>query len=145
MKKIITHTLLKKNHVLLHCEKNKIERKLIFIETLIFFFFFFLILQKFDMPNVRFYLSTKKIYRNLHHSIQGRLSLLISKSIWHNYAGRYATITVFPATLICLWPTLTSLCTVISGSSLRRLFFVIIINSVLMPPWLEKIQRSKNK
>ena len=54
------HTLLKKKDALLYCEKNKIERKLIFIESLIFFSLFFLILQKFDTPDVRFYLPTKK-------------------------------------------------------------------------------------
>ena len=39
----------------------------------------------------------------------------------------------FLATFICLWCTLTCLCTVISRSSLRDCFFVIVIDSELMP------------
>ena len=58
MKKII----LKKKHVLLCCEKNKIEGTLVFVESLIFFFSFFLILQKFDTTNVKFYLPTEKTF-----------------------------------------------------------------------------------
>ena len=146
-KKIIMHILLKKKHVLLCWEKNKIKRKLIFLESLIFFFFFlfFLILQKFDTLNVRLYLPTERTFfnRNLHHPIPGRLSLLIPKNISHNFTEKYAKISPFPATIICLWRTLTSLCTVIPRSSLRRLFFVIIINSALMPPGL--VENSKKK
>ena len=57
------------------------KRKLIFIESLSFSNFFF-IWPEFDTPNVSFYLPTKNhSYRNLHHPIQDRLSLLISKSI----------------------------------------------------------------
>ena len=57
-----------------------------------FCFLFSLILRKFDTPNVRFYLPTekKKFYRNLRHPIQRRLSFLISKSVWHNFAEKYA-------------------------------------------------------
>ena len=114
-KKVTMHILLKKKQVLLCCEKNKIERKLIFIESLIFFFFFFF---SFFLPSNR----RNIFYRNLHHPIQGRLSLLISKSVWHNFAEKYAKISVFLAAMIRLWRTLTSLCTVTSGSSLRGLF-----------------------
>ena len=151
MKKIIMHTLLKKKQVLLCCKKNKIERKLIFIESLIFFFFFFFFFShraKIWYAKCKVLPSNRKniFYRNLHHPMQVRLSLLISKNVWHNFAEKYAKISVFLATMMRLWRTLTSLCTVISGSSLRRLLFVIIINSALIPPWLEKIQRrSKNK
>ena len=53
-------------------------------------------------------------YRSLHHPIQRRSSLLISESVWHNFAEKYAKIIVFLATMIRL---LTSLCTVIYGSS----------------------------
>ena len=140
MKKIITNKLLKREHVLLCCEKNKIERKLIFIESLIFFFFFFSHLAKIWYTKCKVLPSHQKniFYRNLHHPIQGRLILLISKNVWHNLAEKYAKISVFLATLMCLWCTLTSLCKIISGRSLRRLFFVIIINPALMPPWLVK-------
>ena len=133
MKKIITNKLLKREHVLLCCEKNKIERKLIFIESLIFFFFFFSHLTKIWCAKCKVLPSNRKniFYRNLHHPIQGRLSLLISQSVWNL------------AMTIRLWRTLTSLCTVISGSSLRKLFLVIIINSALMPPWL--VENSKKK
>ena len=120
------HTFEEKN-VLLCCEKNEIESKLIFIESLIFFFFFFLILQKIDTPNVTFYLPTEKTFFTETYTIQYRLSLFISKSVRHNFAEKYAKIIVFLATMIHLWCTLTSLCTVISGSWLRRLLFVIII------------------
>ena len=72
------------------------------------------------------------LYRNLHYPIQDGLSLLISKRLSHNFAKK-----LLP-TLICLWCTLTCLCTVISRSSLMRLLFPIVIDSALMPPWLVK-------
>ena len=134
MKKIITRILLKKKHILLCCEKNKIERKLIFIESFFFFFFFSLShLAKIWYAKCQVLPSNRKniFYRNLHHPIQGRLSLLISQSVWHNFAEKYAKISVFQATMIRFWRSLTSLYAVISGSSSRRLFFVIIINSTL--------------
>ena len=106
------------------------ERKLIFIKILCFYFLVFSIWRKFDMPNANFYVRAKAFYRKLHYLIQGRLSLLISKSVFHNFAGKLL------AALICLWCTLTCLWTVISRSSLRRLFFVIVIDSALIPPWL---------
>ena len=150
-KKIIMHTLLKKKHVLLCCEQNKIERKLIFMKSLIFFFFFlfylfiyfFSHLVKIWYAKCKVLPSNRKIifYRNLHNPIQGRLSSLIPISVLHNFAEKNAKISVFLATMIRLWCTLTSLCTVISGSSLRRLLFVIIINFALMPPWL--VENSK--
>ena len=71
-------------------------------------------------------------YRNLHYPIQDGLSLLISKSVSHNFPKK-----MLP-TLICLWCTLTCLCTVISRSSLMRLLFAIVIDSALMPSWLVK-------
>ena len=139
------HTLLKKKHVLLCCEQNKIERKLIFMKSLILFFLFFSHIAKIWYAKRKVLPSNRKniFYRNLHHPIQGRLSLLIPISVLHNFAEKYAKISVFLATMICLWRTLTSLCTIISGSPLRRLFFVIIVNSALMPPWL--VQNSKKK
>ena len=146
-KKIVTHTLLKKKHVLLCCEKNEIKRKFTFCRkfTFLFLFLFFFYLAKIWYAKCKVLPFNRKniFYRNLHHPIQGRLSLLISKSVWHNFAEKYAKISVFLATMIRLWHTLTSLCTVIYGSSLRRLFFVIIINSTLMPPWLVKNSKKK--
>ena len=122
-------------------KKNKTERKLIFIENVIFFFFSFLShLAKIWYAKCEVLPPNRKniFHRNLHHPIWGRLRLLKSKNVWHNFAERYAKISVFLATLIRLWRTLTSLCTVISGSSSEKLFFVIIINSTLMPPCLVK-------
>ena len=58
-------------------------------------------------------------YKNLHYPIQERLSLLISKRVSHNFAEKLL------AMLICLWCTLTCLCTVISRSLLRRLFWCL--------------------
>ena len=116
-----------------------------FIESLIFFFFFFFShLPKIWHAKCKVLPFNRKniFYRNLHHLIQGRLSLLISKSVWHNFPETYAKINVFLSTMIRLWRTLTSLWTAISGDSLRRLFFVII-NSALMPPWL--VENSKKK
>ena len=54
MKKTITHTILKKKHVLLWCDKNETND-----ESLKFFLAFF-IWQKFDTPNVNFLFPTKK-------------------------------------------------------------------------------------
>ena len=76
-------------------------------------------------------------YRNLHYPIQERLGLLISKHVLHNLAEKLL------ATLRCLWCALTCLCTVISRNPLKLLFFVIIIDSPLMPPWL--VKKAKNK
>ena len=104
-------------HVLLWYET---VRRKIFIESLSFYFLAFYICRKCDTPNVNFYLPTKKrFYRNLHYPIQERLSLLISKRVSHNFAEKLL------AMLICLWCTLTCLCTVISRSLLRRLFWCL--------------------
>ena len=139
------HTF-KEKSVLLWCNKNEINDEIIRRkETDIYrkfkFLNFFFIWPEFDTPNVSFYLPTENhFYRNLHHPIQNRLSLLISKSILHNFAKKKTTkISVSLATLLCSLRTLTSLCTVISRNSLRRLVFAIVINSPLMPPWLVKI------
>ena len=73
------------------------EWKLIFIKSLSFYFLAFHICQKCDTPNVNFCLPTKKrFYRNLHYSIQERLSLLISKRVTQNFAEKVL------AMLICL-------------------------------------------
>ena len=132
MKNIITHTFLRKKHVLLCCEKMKLKGNWDLSKVWFSFSFsFFPILRKFDTSNVRFHL----FYRNFHHPLQGRLSLLISKSVLHNFAEKYTKISVFSDYADTLMTYINFLCTIISGSSLRRLFFVILINSALMSPW----------
>ena len=92
MKNIITHTFLRKKHVLLCCEKMKLKGNWDLSKVWFSFSFsFFPILRKFDTSNVRFHL----FYRNFHHPLQGRLSLLISKSVLHNFAEKYTKISVF--------------------------------------------------
>ena len=124
------------------CYADTFEGNLYFIEGLIFFFFFS------HLPKIWYAkckvlpFNRKNVYWNLHYLIQGRLSLLVSKSVWHNFPETNAKINVFLSTMIRLWRTLTSLCTAISGDSLRKLFFVII-NSVLIPPWLIENLRKK--
>ena len=144
MKKIIMHTLLKKKHVLLYCEKNKIERKLIFIKSLIFFCFFFSHLVKiwYDKCVVLPSNWENIFYRKLHHLKQRRLSLLIFIE-FGTILQKNMQKSVFRAMMIHLWHILTSLCMVIYGSSSRRLFFVIVINSALMSPWLVKNSKKK--
>ena len=73
------------------------EWKLIFIKSLSFYFLAFHSCRKCDTPNVNFCLPTKKrFYRNLHYSIQERLSLLISKRVSQNFAEKVL------AMLMCL-------------------------------------------
>ena len=77
------------------------ERKLIFIESFSFFLFFsssenlLRLMIAFTFP------PKKKNSRNLNPPIQDRLSLLSSKSIWHNFVEKYSKISVFLAPLIC--------------------------------------------
>ena len=80
--------------------KNKIERKIDMCQKfnfLFLFFFFFPYLAKIWYAKCKVLPSNRKniFYRNLHHPIQGRLSLLISKSVWHNFAERYPEISTF--------------------------------------------------
>ena len=83
------HTFEEK-HVLLLSNKTEInyeitERKEIDISQKFKSFHFFYILQKCDTSNVSFYLPTKKLrHRNSYNPIQDRLSLLVSKRVWHN-------------------------------------------------------------
>ena len=113
------------------------ETKLTITESLSFSFLFFH-LVKILYAKCSFYLPNEKniFYGNLNHSIPERLRLLISKGVCDNFAERFSKISVSLVTLICLWRTLTSLCTFIPTNSLRALVFVIAINSGLMPSWL---------
>ena len=83
------HTFEEK-HVLLLSNKTETnyeitERKEIDISQKFKSFHFFYISQKFDTSNVSFYLPTKKLrHRNLCNPKQDRLSLLVSKRVWHN-------------------------------------------------------------
>ena len=64
MKKVITHTILtKKKNVLLSFDKKEINDEIIRSKKIDIYgklFFSFFIWRKCDMPNVNFYLSTRK-------------------------------------------------------------------------------------
>ena len=145
MKKIITHPILTENIMTWWCDKNEINHETarrkgidIYRKFKFLFFTFFHMAKKIDTPNVNFYLTTtKRFYRNLQYPIQERLSLLNSRNFQKHFAEK------LPVSLICLSCTLTCLCTVISRSSLRRLFFVIVIDFALIPPYL--VKKSNNK
>ena len=128
MKIVITHGILTKKHFLLWYEIIR-RKKIDIYRKFKFYFLVFFICRKCDTPNVKFYLPTKKRFlKKLALSNTRRSSLFISKPVSHNFAEKLL------ATLMCLWCTLTCLWVVISRSSLRRLSFVIVIDSALMPP-----------
>ena len=111
-----------------------------FIESLSFSFFFFY-LAKNRYAKCKLLSSNRKTIFIETYTIQCKMvfiSLLISKSTWHNFPEKYLKVSVFLATPICSRLTLTSLCTIICRSSLRRLVFAIVIDSALMPPLLVK-------
>ena len=111
------------------------ERKLLFIESCSFYFLVFSSRENLIRQMETFTFQPKNIfYRNLHYPRLDRL-------IFFNFKKglkKYSKISVFLATLMWLWCTLTWLWTAIPRGSLRRLVFVIVIDSALMPPWLVK-------
>ena len=113
--------------------KSLREGKLIFIEHLSFYFLVFLIWRKFDMLNINFYLPTKKRFLwKLTLSNTRKITFVNFKKSFTQF---YRKITGYGDILMMY---INLLCTAISRSSLRRLFFTIVTDSAIMPAWLVK-------